>query len=500
MGEQIPPSAAGEERVAIESEHLAAIVRSSDDAILSKDRNAIVTSWNEGAERLYGYSREEAVGQSVGILIPPERRGEELEIVDRILAGERIEHYETVRVCKDGTRLNVSLTASPILDEEGQIVGVSTQARDISKTSRALRHAEQRFLSAFEDAPVGMAVFSAEADSFGVVQQANAEMTRLLGYTEDELKKLTPGDLTHPADVAVEQQLIRELAAGDRSSYGIEKRNRHKDGHWVWVFVTVSLLDGGEPPLLALAHILDVTERKRSEEELRRARQNLERSNDELDQFAYVASHDLKEPLILLSAYARMLDERQADALSEEGRTFLGHIRSEADRMKAMIDDLLDYSRLETRAEAPMAVDLAESLETALRTLGPRLEEEGGQVEVTGQFPLVHGSPTQFERLFRNLLSNAIKFRREEPPRIEVRGAQGDDEWLVEICDNGIGIDPAKSEKVFDVFQRLHSQDRYEGTGMGLAICKRIVERHGGRIWVEPGETAGTAVRFALPA
>ena len=277
-----------------------------------------------------------------------------------------------------------------------------------------------------------------------MVRQANAEMTRLLGYTEDELKELTPGDLTHPADAAIEQQLIRELAAGKRSSYGIEKRNRHKDGHWVWVFVTVSLLDGGDPPLLALAHILDVTERKRSEEELRRARQNLERSNDELDQFAYVASHDLKEPLILLSAYARMLDERQSDALSEEGRTFLGHIRSEADRMKAMIDDLLDYSRLETRAEAPVAVDLAESLETALRTLGPRLEEEGGRVEVTGQFPLVHGSPTQFERLFRNLLSNAIKFRREEPPMIEVRGAQGDDEWLVEICDNGIGIDPGQ--------------------------------------------------------
>ena len=500
MGEPTPPSSAGEERVTIESEHLAAIVRSSDDAILSKDRNAIITSWNVGAQRLYGYTPDEAVGQSVAILIPPDRRGEDMEIVDRILAGERLDHYETERIRKDGVRIRVSLTASPIHDESGRIVGVSTQARDISETSRALRHAEQRFLSAFQDAPVGMAVFSADPDSLGVVQQANAEMTRLLGYTEDELKSISPGDLTHPADAAIEQQLIRELAAGERSSYGIEKRNRHKDGHWIWVWATVSLLDAEEPPRLALVHVLDITERKRAEAELRLVRQNLERSNDELDQFAYVASHDLKEPLILLSAYARMLDERYSEGLTDEGRTFLSHVRSEADRMKAMIDDLLDYSRLETRAEKPVAVDLAESLETALRTLAPKLEEEDAQVHVDGQFPLVEGSPTQFERLFRNLISNAVKFRGKEPPRIEVRGVQGDDEWTIEVHDNGIGIDPAKSEKVFEVFQRLHSQDAYAGTGMGLAICKRIVERHGGRIWVEPGESGGTIVRFALPA
>jgi PAS domain S-box-containing protein len=499
MGEPTPPSSAGGERVTIESEHLAAIVRSSDDAILSKDRNAIIMSWNVGAQRLYGYTPDEAIGQSVGILIPPDRRGEEMEIVDRILAGERLEHYETERVRKDGTRVQVSLTASPIHDDSGRIVGVSTQARDISETSRALRHAEQRFLSAFQDAPVGMAVFTADPESFGAVQQANAEMTRLLGYAEDELKTISPGDLTHPADAAIEQQLIRELATGERSSYGIEKRNRHKDGHWIWVWATVSLLDG-EGPRLALAHMLDITERKRAEAELRVVRQNLERSNDELDQFAYVASHDLKEPLILLSAYARMLDDRYSDGLTDEGRTFLGHVRSEAERMKAMIDDLLDYSRLETRAEKPVAVDLAESLETALRTLAPKLEEAEGQVHVDGRFPLAEGSPAQFERLFRNLISNAVKFRGNEAPRIEVRGLQTDDEWVIEVHDNGIGIDPAKSEKVFEVFQRLHSQDAYEGTGMGLAICKRIVERHGGRIWAEPGEPGGTIVRFALPA
>jgi PAS domain S-box-containing protein len=500
MGEPTPPRSAGEERVAVESEHLAAIVRSSDDAILSKDRNATITSWNDGARRLYGYAPEEAVGQSVRLIIPPELQGEELEIVRRILAGERVEQYDTVRMRKDGTRVSVSLTASPIHDESGEIVGVSTQARDISSIRRALDHAEQHLRGAFRDAPVGICVFGIEARGPGRVRQANAEMTRLLGYSEDELTGLSPGELTHPDDAAAEALLLDDLVAGRRSSYGIEKRNRHKNGHWVWVWVTVSALEGDGAPRAALAHLLDITERKRAEGELELTRANLERSNAELDQFAYVASHDLKEPLILLSAYARMLEDRHGDALDEEGRTFLGHVRDEATRMKSMIDDLLDYSRLETRADEASEVNLGEALDTALRTLAARIEDCGARVDVRGALPVVQGSASQFERLLRNLIANAVKFRGDAPPAVELWAEPAGDEWIVCVRDNGIGIDPAKANRIFDVFQRLHSQDRYEGTGMGLAICKRVVERHGGRIWVEPATDGGSVFKFTVRA
>src|SRR5687767_15138634 len=255
MGEPKPPMPAGEERIAFESEHLAAIVRSSDDAILSKDRNAIIQSWNEAAQRLYGYTPDEVVGKSVALLIPPERQGEELEIVAKIFAGERVEHYETVRVRKDGTRVLVSLTASPIHDERGQIVGVSTQARDITQTQRALQDAEQQI----HGAPVGIAVFSVEPESFGRVISVNPEMTRLLGYTSAEIAEIGPGELTHPDDAAAERVLIEELASGKRTSYGLEKRNRHKDGHWIWVWVTVSLLGGNDPAAAAIAHVLDIS-------------------------------------------------------------------------------------------------------------------------------------------------------------------------------------------------------------------------------------------------
>ncbi len=293
----------------------------------------------------------------MSVLIPPERQGEELEIVAKILAGERIHHYDTERVRKDGTRVAVSLTASPIHGSNGEIVGVSTLARDISSTRRA----------------------------------------------------------------------------------------------------------------------------------------------QELDQFAYVASHDLKEPLILLSAYARMLDERHGDALDDEGRTFLRHVRDEAGRMKAMIDDLLDYSRLETSTEDTSRVELADALDTALRTLAPAIEESGAQVHVQGPLPVAEGSPSQFERVFRNLVGNAVKFRGEAPPVVTISAERGDGEHVVSVRDNGIGVDRARAERIFEVFQRLHSHDQYPGTGMGLAICKRIVERHGGRIWVEPASDGGSVFRFALP-
>jgi len=495
MGEPTPPVPAGEERGPLDSEHLAAIVRSSDDAILSKDRNAIITSWNQGAERLYGYTADEMVGQSVALLIPPERQGEELEIVAKILAGERIEHYETERVRKDGTRIPVSLAASPIHGADGKIVGVSTQARDTSATHLALLQAAQQL----EGAPIGIAVFSVRPDSFGQLEQVNSEMTRLLGYTREELEGMSHAEITHPDDAARERVLIEDLAAGTRTAYGLEKRDRHKDGRWIWVGMTVSVLEGEDPPRSAVAHVIDISERKRTETELELTRQNLERSNAELDQFAYVASHDLKEPLILLSAYARMLEERHGDVLDEEGRTFLGHMREESRRMKTMIDDLLDYSRLETRAEAACRVDLAEMLDTALRTLAPRIEEAGAKIEIQGTLPAVEGSPAQFERLFRNLLSNAIKFRRDEPPQVSISGESVDGACVVTVRDNGIGIDPGKERQIFDVFQRLHSQEDYGGTGMGLAICKRIVERHGGRIWVERAPGGGSAFKFTVP-
>ena len=478
-----------------ESEHLAAIVRSSDDAILSKDRNAIVTSWNEAAQRLYGYTADEIVGKPVATLIPPERQGEELEIVAKIFAGERVEQYDTERVRKDGTRIAVSLTASPIHDSNGEVAGVSTQARDISSTRLALREAEQQL----HGAPVGIAIFSVEPGSFGRLLQANIEMTRLLGYSAAELAELSAGELTHPDDADRERILFEELAQGQRSSFGLEKRNRRKDGSWIWVWLTVSVLEGEDPPRAALAHALDISDRKVAEEELERTRRNLERSNAELDQFAYVASHDLKEPLILLSAYARMLAERHGDDLDDEGGTFLRHIREEAGRMKSMIDDLLAYSRLQTRVEDASQVALDEVLDTALRTLAPRLAEAAAQVDVKGPLPVVEGSPAQFERLFRNLIGNAVKFRGERPPAVTVSATREEDGWIVSVCDNGIGVDPAKANRIFDVFQRLHSQEQYAGTGMGLAICKRIVERHGGRIWVEPAAGGGSAFKFSVP-
>lgn len=495
----------------LESDHLAAIVRSSDDAIISKDRAAVITSWNDGAQRLYGYSPEEAVGQPIAMLIPGNRAGEERELLDRVLRGERVEHYETERVRKDGTTIWISLTVSPIHDARGTVVGASAQARqvrgprvdetEIERTRHALADAEQRFRGAFHEAPIGMAVVSIEPGNFGRVEQVNEALCELLGYTAQELSELGVLQATYTPDRERERPLLEQLFAGERESYGIEKRLVHRSGRLIWVWVTVSLLrlESGEPRF-ALGHVQDISERKATEEALREAQADLERSNAELDQFAYVASHDLKEPLILVAAYARMLEQRHASALDDDGRHFLAGMRDETARMKAMIDDLLAFSRLETDAGDSVSVDLADAVSAAIRTLGPQLEECGGHVEVQPGLPTVEGSASHFERLFRNLIANALKFRADESPRVEVVAEREGEDWTIAVCDNGIGIDPARAERIFEVFQRLHGQERYPGTGMGLAICRRIVERHGGQIWVEPRPGGGSVFRFTLPA
>ena len=194
-----------------------------------------------------------------------------------------------------------------------------------------------------------------------------------------------------------------------------------------------------------------------------------------------------------------MLEERHGDALDEEGRTFLGHVREEAGRMKAMIDDLLDYSRLETRAEAACAVELADTLDTALRTLAPRIEEAGAKIEIEGPLPAVEGQPGAVRAAVPQPALERAQVPRRRASARDGLGRARDGEWIVSVRDNGIGIDPGKARQIFDVFQRLHGQEEYGGTGMGLAICKRIVERHGGRIWVEPAPGGGSAFKFTVP-
>lgn len=233
---------------------------------------------------------------------------------------------------------------------------------------------------------------------------------------------------------------------------------------------------------------------------LQRQTNRLERSNADLEQFAYVASHDLQEPLRMISSYAQLIARRYSGRLDEDAEEFIRYMVEGTTRMQAMIHDLLEYSRIGRREDEPNAVDSAAVVDSAGRQLKVLLEETGGRIEC-GPLPVVTARPTQFLALMQNLIGNALKYRDPaRPPVVSVTAGRRDGEWLFAVGDNGIGFEPEYADKIFLIFQRLHTRDQYEGSGIGLAICKKIVENHGGRIWVESSLGRGSTFFFTLPA
>jgi PAS domain S-box-containing protein len=345
---------------------LSAIVNSSDDAIISKNLDGgIITSWNKSAERLFGYTPEEAIGQPITILIPPDRLEEEPEIIARLKRGERVDHLETIRRRKDGTLLDVSLTISPIRDANGDFVGASKIARDITKSKR----------------------------------------------------------------------LMTEL----------------------------------------------------------------QRANAALEQFAYSAGHDLQEPLRTVKIYGELLLKHVA-SLDTQGVLALDFLLKGANRMEALLRDLVAYSRI-TKFERPAEkVDASLVFESAVKNLGGSISQNNARVECVGSLPRLRVHFAHLQELFQNLIGNAIKYHRPEvPPVILVSASRHAPYWELSVEDNGIGIPREHAEAVFLVFKRLHNQEEYSGSGLGLAICQRIVEQYEGRIWVESELRKGSVFRFTIP-
>lgn len=224
----------------------------------------------------------------------------------------------------------------------------------------------------------------------------------------------------------------------------------------------------------------------------------LQRSNAELEQLAYVASHDMQEPLRMIASYLQLIERRYRSLLDADGQEFIGYAVDGAKRMQAMIEDMLAYSRVGTKGRPSAPVAGAEIVRIAREHLRLAIEDAGAEIEV-GELPRVHGDAAQLVQLMQNLLSNALKFRGSAPPRIRIDCEAAGADWCFAVRDNGIGIDPEYAVRIFGMFQRLHSRSAYPGTGIGLALCKRIVERHGGRLWVEPADGGGSVFRFTLP-
>jgi two-component system, chemotaxis family, sensor kinase Cph1 len=332
----------------------------------------------------------------------------------------------------------------------------------------------------------------------GTFAYASPSHRQMLGYPPDVLVGTSSLDLVHPDDrdrVVTAMRLGLTTLEPGRAEY----RARRADGEYVWMEAVGAPLPaqgGGASDLLMSAR--DITDRKKDEERVKAARQELERSNAELGQFVYIASHDLQEPLRMVTSYLGLIARRYQGVLDEDAKEFIAFAVDGAARMQRLLNDLLVYSRVGTKAKPLAPVDAGAALQAARDNLRVAIDEAAATI-TTGSMPMVSADETQLIQLFQNLLANAIKFRGTPAPVIHVTAArEADDAWRFAVRDNGIGIDPADFERMFQMFQRLNPAGKYPGTGAGLAICKKIVTRHGGRIWAESAVGQGATFFFTL--
>lgn len=611
---------------------LAAIVESSDDAILAENLAGTIMSWNRGAEKLYGYPAGEAVGRSVTMLLPPERIHEEPEILARIARGEVIDHFETLRVRKDLRRIHVSLTISPLRDDAGRIVGASKIARDTTQqrqAEEALRQSEARLKVVIENLPDGLVI----ADQSSQLLHWNPGALRMHGFAGmQEVRQRRLADFQsvfelstlEGATVPAGQWPLARVIEGERLS-GVELQVRRLDAGWVRIFaysgslvnyvdgkslayLTISDITGrkeaeslqravtggdvgtwhwdlvtgelrwsgrcreifGVPPGEILNHdrflaALNPDDRDRTNQALQTALQNhteyeievqtvwpdgsrhwvaakgrgfyapdgkplrmegvamdnsarkqwetemkslyanlkqhaarLDDANRELESFSYSVSHDLRAPLRHITGFVHLLKKDAGPVLSDKSLRHLEVIAEATSRMGVLIDDLLAFSRTGRVAMQKSAVDL----EALVQDIIAGFQAETRDRRVTwknGHLPPVRADRPLLRQVLVNLLANALKFTGTRAEAVIEIGATAGDQIVVFVRDNGVGFDPKYTHKLFGVFQRLHSQADFEGTGIGLANVQRIIHRHGGEVWAEAEPDRGATFYFSLP-
>jgi PAS domain S-box-containing protein len=484
---------------------LAAIVASSEDAIIGKDLSGLVTSWNAAAEKIFGYSAAEMIGQPIRRLIPPERQSEEDEILGRIRQGENVRHFETERRAKDGRLVAVSVTVSAIRDSAGHLVGASKIARDISETkgfAAALRASNERYRALFEYAPDGILIADPESNYL----DANASICRMLGRTREELIGLHASDIVSPAERPHIGSALADIKA--TSEHHREWQFRRKDGSVFAAEVIAARLPDGN----LLGMVRDITERKEAERDIRQLNHDLElrvaartadleAANRELEAFSYSVSHDLRAPLRAVDGFAQAVLEDFGPQLPAEGQWQLGVIRESAQRMGELIDDLLAFSRLSRQPLRQQSIDSNALVRGVLADL--QAEQAGRHVQIDlGDLPPCEGDPALLRQVWLNLLANALKYSRKRDPAVVEIGCRPDGAGRPAffVRDNGTGFDMRYADKLFRVFQRLHRAEDYEGTGVGLAIVQRIVHRHGGRVWAEAAVDRGATFSFTVNA
>ncbi|MFZ5862930.1 MAG: sensor histidine kinase [Nitrospirota bacterium] len=512
-------SGAEASRQTISDRFLASVLEHAYDAIIATDTAGVITTWNRAAGRLFGLSEREALGQSIETVALGEWGDQVPHLIEDLLAWRVSQGARELRCRRvDKTIIEVELVLTPVHDESGLPIGISAIVRDITARKRgeqALLQSEQRVRLIVDSALDAVVTINAHGNVTGWNPQAQA----IFEWRRDEAIGRPLADLVIPEHSrdAHRAGLQRFLATGEGRVLNkrLELTALRKGGEEFPIELTIAPLELSDYYEFS-AFIRDITERKRLEDALKRltqelehrveertaqlARSNeaLERSNLELTRFAYVASHDLQSPLRSISGFAQLIKQDYQGRLGAEADVWISRVVENTNRMQTLIADLLSYSRVDSAAHPLRPTDFRAVFKDAVASLDAAIVDSGAQV-TCGELPTVLGDTSQLVQLLQNLIDNAVKYHGTDPPRVHVEARAQGDEWLFSVRDNGIGIEPKHTERIFEVFQRLHTHQAYPGTGIGLAVCRRVVHRHGGRIWVDSQPGHGSVFYFTIP-
>lgn len=610
----------------ITSEHYAAIIYSSTEAIYSRDLSGTVLTWNPAAEKLYGYTASEIIGDHISLIIPDSKKAEEQKIIENILWGETIKDYQTERLHKNGSITYITTSIAAIKDNEGKITGIL----NISKGIEERKKAEAKAQALLESAPDAMVI----VNKFGQIVLVNAQTEKLFGYQRasligQEVEILLPERFKHhhinhrgsffhhpksremgaglelygrridgtefPVEISLSPLHIEEgifvsaairditgrkkaegkfrgllesapdaMVIVDRRGkiqlvnsqtehlfgfkrqevigqsveilipheyqkmhpqyrkyffadpkframgVGLELYGKHKEGHNFPVEISLSPIET-EDGLLVAAAIRNITEKKKAAEELKQYAQRLELTNKELESFTYIASHDLKEPLRKVTIFTDFILRNEYRNLSDLGKESFDKMQTSIKYMRNLIDDLINFSKINHISEDFRIVDLNEILKKVKHIHAENIAEKKALIHAD-RLPCIKGIPFQLHQVFENLLLNSLKYGKPDVQlKINITHSVSDEEGngisannikfhQIDFKDNGIGFQQDYASKIFELFQRLHSKTEYSGTGIGLAICKKIIDNHHGKIMAFSEEGKGTTIRILLPA
>ncbi len=485
---------------------LASIVSTSEDAIFSSNLNSKIISWNAGAKGIFGYSSDEVIDQPISMLIPEERMDEDNQIMRKIRQGQSVDHFETVRKRKDGSIIPVSVSVSPIKDSVGNIIGASRMARDITnKKLLEIRRAEEdrananiRFRNTLDNMLEGVQIIGFDWRYIYV----NDSLVMHAKYSKEELLGSTVME-KYPGFEKTEIFKAYQRCFNERTSIHLENEFTFPDGSKGWFEFSFQPVPEG---IFILS--MDITEQKKAEQQIGELNASLEQKvkertaqfdavSRELEAFSYSISHELRAPLRAINGYAKILEEDYHSLFDENAKRLLGVVQENSQRMGQLIDDLLAFSRLGRKEIQMVVVNMTKLVKSVVEDI--KIIEPSARIRIQELHP-GWGDVALLKQVLVNFISNAVKYSsKEKASLVEIKSKIVGEDVVYSISDNGAGFDMAYVDKLFKVFQRLHTLEEFEGTGVGLAIVQRIIAKHGGKVWAEGEIGKGATFYFSLP-